>query len=81
DEPFMEYDIQLCQSLSAMGYTRLRLEPGVAGLLCQSPPQHASLLENPFWRISVNASGTVQLEDKQRGLTYDRVFELEESSD
>ncbi|WP_254890668.1 hypothetical protein, partial [Cronobacter sakazakii] len=30
--------------------------------------------------ISVNASGTVQLEDKQRGLTYDRVFELEESS-
>ncbi|ELY2484826.1 mannosylglycerate hydrolase [Cronobacter sakazakii] len=81
DEPFMEYDIQLCQSLPAMGYTRLRLEPGVAGLLCQSPPQHASLLENPFWRISVNASGTVQLEDKQRGLTYDRVFELEESSD
>lgn len=81
DEPFMEYDIQLFQPLPAMGYATLRLEPGVTGKQCQAPEQDASRLENRFWRITVNANGTVRLEDKQSGLTYDQVFELEESSD
>ncbi|EGT5682957.1 mannosylglycerate hydrolase [Cronobacter turicensis] len=81
DEPFMEYDIQLFQSLPAMGYATLRLEPGVMGKQCQAPEQNAPRLENRFWRITVNANGTVRLEDKQSGLTYDQVFELEESSD
>ncbi|EOI3550973.1 mannosylglycerate hydrolase [Cronobacter turicensis] len=81
DEPFMEYDIQLFQPLPAMGYATLRLEPGVTGQQRQAPEQDASRLENRFWRITVNANGTVRLEDKQSGLTYDQVFELEESSD
>ncbi|EOY5417110.1 mannosylglycerate hydrolase [Cronobacter turicensis] len=81
DEPFMEYDIQLFQPLPAMGYATLRLEPGVTGKQCQAPEQDAPRLENRFWRITVNANGTVRLEDKQSGLTYDQVFELEESSD
>jgi len=81
DEPFMEYDIQLFQPLPAMGYATLRLEPGVTGKQCQAPEQNAPRLENRFWRITVNANGTVRLEDKQSGLTYDQVFELEESSD
>ncbi|EPW7975480.1 mannosylglycerate hydrolase [Cronobacter turicensis] len=81
DETFMEYDIQLFQPLPAMGYATLRLEPGVTGKQCQAPEQDASRLENRFWRITVNANGTVRLEDKQSGLTYDQVFELEESSD
>ncbi|ELY3545016.1 mannosylglycerate hydrolase [Cronobacter turicensis] len=81
DEPFMEYDIQLVQPLPAMGYATLRLEPGVAGQQRQAPEHEAPRLENRFWRITVNANGTVRLEDKQSGLTYDQVFELEESSD
>nr|WP_320204356.1 mannosylglycerate hydrolase [Cronobacter turicensis] len=81
DEPFMEYDIQLVQPLPAMGYATLRLEPGVTGQQRQAPEQDAPRLENRFWRIMVNANGTVRLEDKQSGLTYDQVFELEESSD
>ncbi|EPO1787935.1 mannosylglycerate hydrolase [Cronobacter turicensis] len=81
DEPFMEYDIQLVQPLPAMGYATLRLEPGVTGQQRQAPEQDAPQLENRFWRITVNANGTVRLEDKQSGLTYDQVFELEESSD
>ncbi|EOV9657141.1 mannosylglycerate hydrolase [Cronobacter turicensis] len=81
DEPFMEYDIQLVHPLPAMGYATLRLEPGVTGKQCQAPEQDAPRLENRFWRITVNANGTVRLEDKQSGLAYDQVFELEESSD
>ncbi|CCJ91669.1 Alpha-mannosidase [Cronobacter turicensis 564] len=81
DEPFMEYDIQLVQPLPAMGYATLRLEPGVAGQQRLAPEQGAPRLENRFWRITVNANGTVRLEDKQSGLAYDQVFELEESSD
>ncbi|EPO1790368.1 mannosylglycerate hydrolase [Cronobacter turicensis] len=81
DEPFMEYDIQLVHPLPAMGYATLRLEPGVTGQQRLVPEQDAPRLENRFWRITVNANGTVRLEDKQSGLTYDQVFELEESSD
>lgn len=79
-EPFMEYDIQLRQTLPAMGYATLFIEPGIAG-----EQQHAAagqgVLENAFWLISINADGTLQLRDKESGLTYDRVLELEEGSD
>ncbi len=41
----------------------------------------ASLLENAFWQIDLNDDGTLRLRDKETGLVYDRVLEIEESSD
>lgn len=79
-EPFMEYDIQLNQTLPAMGFSTLFIEPGVTG-----QPQAVNAtqngLENAFWQIDINHDGTLRLRDKERGLIYDRVLELEESSD
>ncbi|WP_318393143.1 mannosylglycerate hydrolase [Enterobacter sp.] len=79
-EPFMEYDIQLNQTLPAMGFSTLFIEPGVTGQQ-QAVNATQNGLENAFWQIDINHDGTLRLRDKERGLIYDRVLELEESSD
>ncbi|UTJ48803.1 mannosylglycerate hydrolase [Atlantibacter subterranea] len=79
-EPFMEYDIQLCQVLPAMGYLTLDVIPE-EGQQKSLPPQTEALLENGFWRIDINPDGTLKMQDKQTGLIYDPVLTLEDGSD
>ena len=80
-EPFMEFDIQLSQILPSMGYRTLFIEPNVAGKVLSPGENTATLLENAFWQIDVNDDGSLRLRDKETGLIYDRVLEIEESSD
>lgn len=80
-EPFMEFDIQLSQILPSMGYRTLFIEPNVAGKVLSPGENTASLLENAFWQIDVNDDGSLRLRDKETWLIYDRVLEIEESSD
>lgn len=80
-EPFMEFDIQLNQILPSMGYRTLLIEPNVAGKMLSPLENTESLLENAFWQIDLNDDGTLRLRDKETGLIYDRVLEIEESSD
>lgn len=80
-EPFMEYDIQLRQVLPAMGWLTLHVLPGAEGQQANVPQQSDALLENSVWRITLNADGTLKMEDKQSGLVYDRVLEFEDGSD
>lgn len=80
-EPFMEFDIQLSQILPSMGYRTLFIEPNVAGKVLPAVKNTESLLENAFWQIDLNDDGTLRLRDKETGLSYDRVLEIEESSD
>ncbi|WJD47892.1 mannosylglycerate hydrolase [Enterobacter sp. PGRG2] len=81
-DPFMAFDIQLIQTLPAMGYSTLFIEPDVPGMLAAplASPRTA-LMENSFWEISLNDDGTLHLRDKANGQVYDRVLTLEESSD
>ncbi|MCS2153472.1 mannosylglycerate hydrolase [Scandinavium goeteborgense] len=80
-EPFMEYDIQLRQVLPAMGWLTLHVLPGAEGQQSNVPEQRDALLENSAWRITLNADGTLKMEDKDSGLVYDRVLEFEDGSD
>lgn len=80
-EPFMEFDIQIRQILPSMGYRTLFIEPNVAGKVLPAVKNTESLLENAFWQIDLNDDGTLRLRDKETGLIYDRVLEIEESSD
>lgn len=80
-EPFMEFDIQLSQILPSMGYRTLFIEPNVAGKVISPVINTESLLENAFWQIDLNNDGTLRLRDKETGLIYDRVLEIEEGSD
>ncbi|WP_061708391.1 mannosylglycerate hydrolase [Pseudenterobacter timonensis] len=80
-EPFMEFDIQLSQILPSMGYRTLYIEPHKAGRLQQATTSPDALLENAFWQITLNSDGTLRLRDKESGVIYDRVLEIEEGSD
>ncbi len=80
-DPFMEFDIQFRQILPSMGYCTLYIEPHVAGKILPSVKPTGALLENTFWQIDLNRDGTLRLRDKESGLVYDRVLEIEESSD
>jgi len=80
-EPFMAFDIQLSQNLPSMGYRTLYIEPHIAGDVLPPTKTTEALLENAFWQISLNGDGTLRLHDKASGLIYDRVLEIEESSD
>lgn len=80
-EPFMEFDIQLSQILPSMGYRTLYIEPHVAGRQAAPATATSALLENAFWQISLNDDGTLCLRDKDSGIVYQRVLEIEESAD
>ena len=80
-EPFMEYDIQLRQTLAPMGYTTLQILPGEKGIQQLAEKPGDALLENDYWRITLNDDGTLCMADKESGRVYDRVLEFEESSD
>ncbi|TCC63731.1 mannosylglycerate hydrolase [Citrobacter braakii] len=80
-EPFMEFDIQLNQILPSMGYCTLYIEPHVAGRQAIPAPATQALLENAFWLIDLNDDGTLQLRDKDSGIVYQRVLEIEENAD
>lgn len=80
-EPFMEFDIQVSQILPSMGYRTLFIEPHLAGNVLAPAKETQALLENAFWQIDLNDDGTLRLRDKETGLIYDRVLEIEESSD
>lgn len=80
-EPFMEYDIQLNQIVPSMGYRTLYIKPNQPGRQALPAAATESLLENAFWQIDLNRDGTLRLRDKESGIVYDRVLEIEEGSD
>ncbi|HHA2289813.1 TPA: mannosylglycerate hydrolase [Enterobacter ludwigii] len=80
-DPFMEFDIQICQILPAMGYRTLYIEPQASEKRLPARAKTDALLENAFWQIDINNDGTLRLRDKESGLIYDRVLEIEEGSD
>ncbi|EAX8475408.1 mannosylglycerate hydrolase [Salmonella enterica] len=80
-EPFMEFDIQIHQIVPSMGYRTFYITPGEVGNTIPPETSLSWLLENAFWQITVNDDGTLRLHDKDSGIVYDRVLELEEGSD
>ncbi|HBL4691061.1 mannosylglycerate hydrolase [Citrobacter sedlakii] len=80
-DPFMEYDIQIHQIVPSMGYRTLYIDANAPGLQLAAKTIPETLLENAFWQISLNEDGTLRLYDKDSGVCYDRVLELEEGSD
>ena len=81
-EPFMEYDIQIAHEIPAMGYTTLYIKGGEAGLIADVPTEDsARVLENSFYKITVNGNGTLTILDKEANQTFDQVLQLEDCSD
>lgn len=79
-QPFMEYDIQLCATLPAMGYVVLNITADQPGQILAAP-QGEPALENEYYRVTVNANGTLDILDKKTRRRFEQVLELENGSD
>ncbi|GLO62892.1 alpha-mannosidase [Vibrio sp. MACH09] len=79
-DPFMEFDIQLNITVPAMGYTTLHIEANEQGTL-KVPTQKNGVLQNDYYRVTVNGNGTLTIFDKQTEQSFDQVLRLEDGSD
>ncbi|RKF13754.1 mannosylglycerate hydrolase [Alginatibacterium sediminis] len=79
-DPFMEFDIQIKQSVPAMGFKTLHIQAQAQGNLLTVETKD-DVLENCFYRIDINANGTLNIHDKESGHSYEQVLKLEEGSD
>ncbi|EEV9227976.1 alpha-mannosidase [Escherichia coli] len=59
----------------------LRDDRGQPGNVIAAKSDAEGILENAFWQIALNEDGSLQLVDKDSGVRYDRVLQIEESSD
>lgn len=81
-DPFIEYDIQIKHAVPAMGYTTLHIEANQTGTQKGvDTPDQAQVMENEFYRIQVNANGTLTIFDKETQMTFDQVLRIEDGSD
>lgn len=79
-DPFVEYDIQIKQSVPAMGFTTLHIQGNEKGTQ-KIAEQKDYLLENEYYSIKVNDNGTLTILDKETEMTYDQVLKIEDGSD
>ncbi|MGB5446043.1 MAG: glycoside hydrolase family 38 C-terminal domain-containing protein, partial [Psychromonas sp.] len=79
-DPFMEFDIQIKQRVPAMGFTTLHIQGDVKGAQVTAPA-NTDVLENSFYKITVNNNGSLTIFDKETEQTFDQVLRLEDGSD
>lgn len=65
----------------ALGYAQYRLVLEGTTRAAFEPMAADAVLENEFYRMSVNADGTLRIEDKGTGVVYDNQAVLEENGD
>ncbi|MEM0874230.1 alpha-mannosidase, partial [Escherichia coli] len=65
----------------SMGYRTLYIEASQPGNVVTPKSKTEGILENAFWQIALNEDGSLRLVDKDSGVRYDRVFQIEEGSD
>ncbi|WP_417696413.1 mannosylglycerate hydrolase [Psychromonas sp.] len=80
-DPFMEFDIQLKVKVPAMGFTALHITANKQGAVQVAAEAEANVLENSFYKITVNNDGTLAIFDKKTEQTFEQVLRLEDGSD
>lgn len=80
-DPFMEFDIQLKVKVPAMGFTTLHITANKQGAVQVAAEAEANVLENSFYKITVNNDGTLAIFDKKTEQTFEQVLRLEDGSD
>tara|TARA_R110001583_G_scaffold16561_22_gene68002 strand:- start:13971 stop:16583 length:2613 start_codon:yes stop_codon:yes gene_type:complete len=80
-DPFMEFDIQLKVEIPAMGFTTFHIKANEKGTLKTAQQKQEGVLENCFYKITVNNDGTLNVFDKETAQTFEQVLKLEDGSD
>lgn len=78
-DPFMQYDIELIDSIPSMGYKTYFILEEENSLDIES--KTGNNLENDYYKIEINSNGTLKIYDKDTSETYNQVLLLEDSSD
>ena len=78
-DPFVEYTIELVDTLPAMGFNTYLIINKEANM--DLDVTTANHLENEFYNITVNQNGTLTILDKETNTTYNDVFLMEDGSD
>lgn len=81
-DPFMEFEIQLCTELPAMGYKTFSIEKASENQLVTIKTEvQSNQLENDFYQITIKPTGTLLIIDKRTGKQFDDVLLIEDGSD
>lgn len=80
-DPFMEFDIQLKAAIPAMGFTTFHIKANEQGTLKSVQQKQDDVLENCFYKITINNDGTLTVFDKETAQTFEQVLKLEDGSD
>ena len=80
-DPFMEFNIQLKVNVPAMGFTTLHVQANEKGAVQVAPKNEQNVLENSFYKLTVNNDGTLAVFDKETEQTFEQVLRLEDGSD
>jgi len=80
-DPFMHYDIQLKDTISAMGYKTYYIVETAGEVEVQTNETSSSSVETDFFNIQVNPNGTFNIFDKETEQTFENVFLMENGGD
>ncbi|MFT6928331.1 MAG: mannosylglycerate hydrolase [Psychromonas sp.] len=80
-DPFMEFSIQLKVKVPAMGFTTFHVKANEKGALKAAQEKQPNVLENSFYKVTVNGNGTLTIFDKETEQTFDQALRLEDGSD
>lgn len=80
-DPFVEYDIQIKRKVPAMGYTTLHIQANQEGAMKAAATGESNVMENEFYKVTVNSNGTLDIFNKENNQTYTQALRLEDGSD
>ena len=77
-DPFVKYSIALEDTLPSMGYKSFMIREIEGEVKVE---QKGNVVENEFYKVEVNANGTLDITDKESGKLYSQVLTIEDGSD
>ncbi len=78
-DPFVKYTLTLYDTLPSMGYKAYMISETEGQAVLTATTKNRA--ENEFYTITVNANGSLEILDKQSGITYHDVLLIEDGSD
>ena len=81
-DPFVKYTVAVRDAIPAMGYKAYLVLPAEEALTVSKPQTPAApVLENSWYKITVQPNGALTVEDKATGKRYENVLLVEDGSD
>ncbi len=80
-DPFVKYTVAFEDMIPAMGYKTYLVRESSGSASVSENDSETNVLENVYYRITVEANGTLNVTDKRTGSTFEEVLLVEDGSD